>query len=153
MKNKIVAFTLTGVMVAASLSSFSQDNKKVEKARANEVEAKKDLMEAKQDLREAKNDSAEDYLKFKKESEMKIQENQARINELKEKRRAEANDVNDDYNKKIMAIEEKNNKLRVKMQDADNTKTSNWSSFKREFNHDSHEIGQAFKNIGVNNEK
>lgn len=52
-----------------------------------------------------------------------------------------------------MALEKQNNMLRKKIETCDNTKTSMWTSFKQEFNHDINELGLAIKNIGVDNEK
>ena len=76
MKTKILAFTLTSVLVAASLVTFAHDDKK----------AKKDLSEVNKDLKEAKTDSAADYQKFKASSETKIRENQMQIATLKSKK-------------------------------------------------------------------
>jgi hypothetical protein len=54
---------------------------------------------------------------------------------------------------KFAALEKKNDELRKKLDNCDATKTDNWTSFKEEFYHDMNELGQAIKDIGVNNEK
>jgi hypothetical protein len=46
MKTKFLVFTLTSVMMAASLTTFSQEDKKAKEAREDSVVAKKDLREA-----------------------------------------------------------------------------------------------------------
>ena len=146
MKNKILMFTATGVMLATSLTSYSQQNKKAEKAR-------KDQIEAKEDLKEAKTDSIADFEKFKKEAEIKIADNQKKIDALKVKKAESNKDTKEKYDKKVVALEEKNNALKNKIDGYSNSKTSSWTSFKREFNHDMSELGRAFKDVGVDNMK
>lgn len=146
MKTKILAFTLTGVMIAASLTTFAQEDKQAKKAR-------KDLTEAKKDLREAKTDSAADYQKFKTASETKIRENQMEIATLKAKKSNDTKQVKDRYDKRVIALEQKNNDLKKKIKGASTVKTSAWSTFKREFNHDMQELGHAIKDVGVDNTK
>ncbi len=144
MKKTILTLTVTGVMVAASLNTYGQENRQAEKAR-------KDVAESQQDLREAKIDSAVDYQKFKKDAEIKINDNQKRIVELKRRKANDNKEVNDKYNKDVLAIEKKNNELNKRIEGSGNTKSNMWTSFKNEFNHDMNELGLAFKDIGVDN--
>lgn len=54
------------------------------------------------------------------------------------------------YEKNIMALEQKNKDLRTKISNYESNQ-SDWESFKREFNHDMDEQGQAIKDLTVNN--
>jgi chromosome segregation ATPase len=144
MKKTILQLTLTGIMIGTSLTSFGQQNKKVEKERKN-------VAEAKDDLREAKKDSAADFQKFKLEAETKIRENQTKIAELKAKKASDNKESKEKYDKKVAALDKKNNELKAKIEGCGNTKTSNWTAFKREFSHDMNELGHAFKDVAVNN--
>ncbi len=144
---------ITGVLVASSFSVNAQSNKKADKARKDIKEAKSDLKTAKSDLNIAKNDSVADYQKFKSDAEKNIAENRKKIAELREKKWDNDKDAQEKYVKKVLALEQKNNDLERKINSADDTKTSMWSSFKREFNHDLTELGRAFKDVGVNNAK
>ena len=146
MKKTILTFTITGVIVAASLTVFGQENKKAK-------EARKDVAQSQKDLREAKTDSAADFKKFKKDAEAKISENQKKIAELKAKKSNDSKEVKEKYDKKVLALEKKNNELKKKIEAADKTQTSMWSSFKREFNHDMDELMHAIKDIGTDNVK
>ena len=146
MKKTILAIAITGVMTIFNLTVFAQENKKA-------AEARKDVAEAKQDLREAKMDSAADYQKFKNEAEVRIAENQKEIAILKTKKIKEGKEVKQKYDKKVLSLEQKNNKLEKEIRESEHTKSNMWSSFKREFNHDMDELGQAIKDIGVNNAK
>jgi len=127
-----------------SITANAQQDKKSEKAR-------KDIAEAKEDLRLAKIDSVEDYQKFRSDAEAKISQNQLRIKELKEQKMSDNEDVKEKYQKKVFVLEEKNNALKKKIEESDKTKSSTWSSFKKEFNHDMEQLGKAFKDIGIDN--
>ncbi len=159
MKECIFKFSLCLLVLVMTLSVNGQ-NKKNEKARKNVAiekenvkDSKSDLKKAKQNLSEAKVDSAVDYQNFKQEAEAKISVNKSKIAELKTKRANDDVDSREKYNKKVANLEEKNNKLQTKINNASNTKSVNWTSFKREFRHDMNEIGQAFKDLGVDNAK
>jgi len=146
MKKTILTLAITGIIVGSGLTAVGQEDKKSKKARKNEVEAQKDI-------REAKTDSAADFQKFKKEAETTIAENQTKIAELKAKKASDKKEDNEKYNKKVLALEKKNNVLKNKIEACDNTKTSMWPAFKREFKHDADELGHAFKDIAVDNTK
>ncbi len=154
MKKIILIFALTGISVSMCTTAFGQEDKKVVKAKKEVVEAKKDLKVAQNDLAQAKNDSIEDYKKFKMEAEIQINENNKKIAELKAKKSdATDKDARARYDKRVLALEQRNIELKKKLDGASTVKTSNWPSFKREFNHDMEEFGSAFKNIGVDNAK
>jgi|SRR5579859_4599482 len=146
MKNRILAFALTGAIAMVGLSAIAQENKKASNAR-------KEVASSKRDLKEAKIDSAADFQRFKKEAEVKIRENQMKITELKAKKSDDSREIRQKYDKKVLALEQKNNELRSKIKKSDGTKPDMWTSFKREFNHDMEELGRAFKDLGVNNTK
>jgi len=50
-------------------------------------------------------------------------------------------------------LENENNELKSKIKKADDTKTSMWTSFKRGFNHEMDELGNAFKDMNADNSK
>jgi len=131
MKTIILTCAITGVMAITGFTTFGQENKKV-------PQASKDLIGAQVDLNEARIDSAADFQKFKKESELKINDNENKIAELKTK------SWNENFDEqKIDALQQKNDALKKKIEESDKTKTSNWTSFKREFNHDADDLGRA----------
>ncbi len=132
MKKIILTFAFTGLMVATNLTAFAQDNKKTEAAQKED---------------------AEDYRKFKKEAEEKIADNKERIAELKTKKANESNEVKAKYDKKVVALEQKNNDLKKKIDSCNDSKDSKWTSFKREFNHDMDELGKSIKDLTVDNAK
>jgi hypothetical protein len=50
-------------------------------------------------------------------------------------------------------LEQKNNELKTKIQKSDDTKTSMWTSFKLEFNHEMDKLGDAFKDMNADDSK
>ncbi len=133
MKKIILMLTLTGLTV---LTGYSQQTTKMMTTKERD---------------EAKQDSI-DYVNFKKENEKKIRENDKKIADFKTSLENEKQEVKDKYNQKIVDAEKKNNELRKKIADykKDNTK---WDQFKREFNHDMDELGNAIKDIFKDNKK
>jgi LPS O-antigen subunit length determinant protein (WzzB/FepE family) len=90
---------------------------------------------------------------FRRDAEKKMQEYDAKIAELKTKMVGADAKEREKYNEKIAKLEAKNNELRQKLQNYKYESDSNWQEFKREFNHDMDEMGNAFKDIGRDNVK
>lgn len=134
------------IMAVTALTAFGQENKKAKAAR-------KDVAASQKDLTEAKKDSAADFQKFKKDAEARISDNKTKIAELKTKKSSENKETKEKYDKKVLALEQKNNELKKKIESSDNTKTSMWTSFKREFNKDMDKLGDDIKNIGFDDKK
>lgn len=134
-----------GVMLLLTLSASGQENKKA----ARTPKANKSIAEAQQDLREAKIDSAADFQAYRREAEMKISENQKGITALKEEKSGATKDIQETYDTKVTALQKRNDDLKKRISESDHTKTSNWTVFKREFNHDMDELGHAIQDIGV----
>ena len=131
-------------MVAGSLLTFAQDEKK-------EKEVRKDLSQGNKDLREARTDSAADYQKFKMASETKIRNNQMEIATLKAKKWTDTKEVKERYDKRVNTLEQMNDDLKIKMNGSNKVKTSEWALFKRGVNLDMDELTLAIKDIGVDN--
>jgi predicted nucleic acid-binding Zn-ribbon protein len=146
MKKTTLGFAIILIIGTISLPALGQQNKKAEKAR-------KDMAKAKIDLQEAKIDSVADYQKFKNEADLNIAANQKTIAELRTKKADDNKELKEKYDKQVMALEDKNEELKKRIDGSAHVKTSKWSSFKQEFNHDMNELGRAIRDIGVNNMK
>lgn len=94
----------------------------------------------------------DEWQAFKTESKMKIDENDKSIAELKLKIRKPGDSYDALYEKKIGELEQKNNNLKIKMDNYEKNKT-NWQVFKTEFKNDMYNLGQAFKGIVVHDKK
>ncbi|MCD6018773.1 MAG: hypothetical protein K0S53_1894 [Bacteroidetes bacterium] len=118
-------------------------------------DAKENIAEEQKDVEEAKIDYVEEYEKFKADQDLRMAENEKQIAEMKAKTAEMKKDARADYEKRVVELETKNAELRAKLRDYkhdehDNTK---WETFKREFNHDMDEMGNAFRDLGKNNAK
>ena len=114
----------------------------------------KKSVEARENLKEAQKDSISEYQKFKKESEIKIKDNEQSITDLKVKHSKMTAKDNANYQEKVSALEAKNNNLKKKLTDYNKDgEQDKWTSFKNEFNHDMNELGKALKDFTVRNKK
>lgn len=94
------------------------------------------------------------YAKFRADAQKEIRENEKRIAELKAKKKEGTQEVADKYNKKVAGLEEKNNELKDRMNNYNaKDKNQKWDSFRREFNRDMKELGQALRDLGKDNVK
>lgn len=126
-----------------------------------EIESQEKVDVAEQNLKDAKDSlivakkaaTAEEWQTFKDQTDSVISYNEAQIAELKMKMQNTGKSVDAKYQKNIDILEQKNKDLKVKADTYKNDANSDWQSFKREFNHDMDEIGQAFKNVIVDNKK
>ena len=96
--------------------------------------------------------TAEEWAEFKRESEIKIRENEERIQELKQKMMEPGVGLDSMRQNRIDRLEERNNNLKAKIRTYENDQ-SDWESFKREFNHDMDQIGDAFEDLTIDNKK
>ena len=141
MRNIILKSAVLGVMLFASAPAFSQQDPKSEKARKNEAKAQNKI-------NLAKTDSAADFQKFKAVSEAKIKENKKQIAILKQKKVTGGEAANKKYDKDVAELQQKNNDLKQKIRNADDTPTSGWQAFKRTFNNSMDDLGCAIRNVG-----
>jgi len=147
MKRIILTIAVTTFLAGTIFTGCNQATPKEEAAQEN-------LQDAKQELKEAQKEAtAEEWIAFKTETDMKIQKNEIRIAELKVKIKKQGKAFDALYQKKVDQLEQKNSDLKSRMAEYEKTTHSNWESFKREFNHDMDELGQAFTDLTVDNKK
>jgi exonuclease VII large subunit len=149
----IMATTLLSGTIFIGCKSPAQ---KVEDAQTGVKDAKEDLRDAKTEANaQADLDASnEEWRTFKRESELQIKDNEARIAELKTKMKESGKKVDAAYEKSIEAIEEKSKNVKNKMETyAYDNNLNNWDAFKREFNRDMDELGKAFKDLVDNSNK
>jgi len=144
MKKSIFNLALIIFVAGTILTSCTSSAEKVDNAKAN-VEA------ATLDLEHAKEDYNREYENFKLESEEKITANEKIIADLKHYSKSVKKEMKTDYQKAILSLEQKNELMKEKVRDYKNDGNEKWQSFKREFNHDMDELGQALKDLTKNN--
>ena len=154
MKKTIFFLAITTFIVGTTLVGCKSTTKE-------EIESQEKVDVAEQNLKDAKDSlvmakkaaTAEEWQSFKDQKDSVISYNEAQIAELKLKMQKTGKSVDAKYQKNIEILEQKNKDLKVKADTYKNDANSDWQSFKREFNHDMDEIGQAFKNVTVDNKK
>ncbi len=137
-----------------TLTSCQSSAQKADNAQTKVEDAKADLKDAQKDANAAaqKAANAEEWKAFKNETEIKIKDNETLVAELKAKKKSTGKALDATYIKSIEALEQRNKDLNARLVAYDKGQ-SDWESFKREFNHDMDELGQAFKDLSVNNKK
>ncbi len=153
MKKTIISYAIASSLISGVIFTGCQS------ASQEEENAKENVQDAKEELKEVRDDankeaqkvaSAEEWNAFKIETEEKIRNNENRIAELKMKMNKPGKILDGLYEKRIETLEQRNNELKARLGNYEKNQ-SDWESFKREFNHDMDELGQAFKDITVDN--
>jgi len=143
MKNKLGSIAISTLIAGAFITGCQSNEKKVENAKVNVVEAK-------QELNQILKDSIQ---QFRTKSEAKIAEHEksiadfrARIAKKKKANRAE-------YESKLQALEVKNNDLKKRLDDFKEDSQDKWETFQNTFTRDMDELGEAFKGFAKKNKK
>ncbi|MBK9636409.1 MAG: hypothetical protein IPO63_00770 [Bacteroidetes bacterium] len=155
MKNKAINFMIVAMLMTGTIITGCQSpKKKEENADAKVQDAITELNEAEKEAAEIAKKTAEteEWKTFKVESQEKIRKNEERIAELKVKKQKSGKLLDPLYEKRIETLEQKNKELNAKLNTYEK-EPSDWETFKREFNHDIDELGQALKDFTVDNKK
>ncbi len=144
-----VAITFTTGTILTGCQSSAQ---KEDAAEQKVEDAKEDLKDVQQDANtEAqKVATAEEWKAFRSETEIKIQNNQKRIDDLRVQLNKPGKTLDPLYAKRIETLENENNELRMRMDNYEKSQTD-WEKFKMEFNHDLDELGRSLKDFTVDN--
>ena len=140
MKTRILAGTLAVMLMMVGTSVMAQEDKDAKKAREKIADGQKDL-------KEAKIDSAADYQKFVKDAQKDIYDNKGEIAKLKAKQAKDNKNDQEEYSKKVLALERDNDMLEKRINGSEHTKTNMWEKFKKDFNHDMKKLGEDIKRI------
>jgi hypothetical protein len=158
-KNNLLSVSKKSIFMVAILAGalFTSCKNNAER----EADAVEDVVDAKEDLNKVNEDinndaitKAEDaeWQTYKMEANKTISENEARIVELQTAMKKPGKTFDEAYNKSVETLVEKNAALKTRITDYENNQTD-WDTFKREFNSDMTGLGQAFKDLTVNNKK
>ncbi|WP_309641162.1 hypothetical protein [Flavobacterium sp.] len=145
------ATLLSGNLLTSCKSNAEKENEATENAAAANQELEEVRDDAKTDAAVTKANEAE-WLAFKAEVNSDIATNEAKIAVLKSDLKKQGKAIDASYQKSVDDLQERNEALKAKIKEYEVTKTD-WNEFKREFNSDMADLGQAFKNFTVNNKK
>jgi len=93
-----------------------------------------------------------DWDTYKKDQIEKIRKNDESIAQLKMERAKAGKSMDAAYTQRIDQLQKKNADLRTRLNNYKYNE-SKWEQFKREFNHDMDELGNAIKDLGKDNVK
>lgn len=152
MKKTLITFVAIVLVTGTIFTSCQSSAQKEKVAEENLQGAKQDLEAAQNNADEdaAKTAKAEDWRIFKLDSEAKIEANKIRIAGLREKMKTSGKAPDAIYQTKIDMIEQQNKNMTARIEAYTKTQ-SDWEEFKREFNHDMDQLGEALKDLTVNN--
>jgi tryptophanyl-tRNA synthetase len=156
MKNIVLFFLISSLFFAGiNLIGCQDSGQKVQEAEAKAEAAQIALTKAKQDSIDMarKMVTDEEWQAFKTETQAKIKENNANIATLKANMKKSGKKMDDAYTKNMDAFEQKNKELEAKLDAGYDNGRQEWGEFKREFSHDMDELGQALKDLTVNNKQ
>jgi hypothetical protein len=153
-KKPIFILALVTFIAGTIFTSCKSNSDKEEDAIENVQDAEDNLDAVTDDVNKDAIKKANDaeWQTYKDEANKTITDNEARIAELKSAMKKPGKTFDVAYAKSIDALEEKNTSLKTKIADYENNQTD-WESFKREFDSDMTGLGQAFKDLTVNNKK
>jgi exonuclease VII large subunit len=154
MKKTFAIFIITALAATTAMVSCESPEKKVDNAEEKVTDAKENLKDAQQNAADeaVKTASVDEWNMFKSEAELKIKNNKTRIDDLKTKMNKKGKSMDMEYENRIDSLEQRNLDLQTRMDNYEHSKTD-WESFKTEFNHDMEGLGQALKDVTVNNKK
>jgi hypothetical protein len=142
----IIASCLIGFLMNSCNNSPTE---KVEDVK----EATKDLINAEADLEQAEYDSINDFRIFKESIQLKLDENQKIVSELKLKLNSKGKAERDIDEVKINKLEKRNSDLRLKIENYEQGPEQKWALFKVEFNNEMNDLGKSISEMAENNMK
>ncbi|WP_317898081.1 hypothetical protein [Aurantibacillus circumpalustris] len=146
MKKTNLIFGSAVVLTSLFFGACTSSSEKVENAQ-------EEVTEANQNLEDANEEYRKDYASYKEEVANRITYNEQIIIDFKERVKLQKDEAKADYDEKIEALNQKNSDLRKRMDDYTVQGKESWEAFKTEFDRDMDELGEAFKNLNVNNVK
>lgn len=142
-KNRMLNFLVLTLAIAAALimTSCNSPAEKVENSQS-------DVTEAKQDLKEANAQYKRDVEDYRVKSRDRINANNERIAEHRTRISNYKKEEKAQYEKQIELLEQKNDKLKERLEDYEANTEDGWEKFKTEFSNDMNELGSAIKGFG-----
>ena len=145
---------MLAIIAGALFTSCKSNSEKEADAVEDVVDATDDLSKVTDEVNQDNITKANDaeWQEYKMEANKTIAENDTRIVELQMAMKKPGKTFDENYKKSIDALVDKNTSLKTRITDYENNQTD-WDTFKREFDSDMTGLGQAFKDLTVNNKK
>jgi len=147
MISRILTFTVIGFIAGAIFIGCQNLGEKKLQAATETNE------EIKTESKAEQTSYSEDWEKFKKESEEKIQINENRIAIFKEKMKKNGAKIKAAYNKEISNLEETNKEMKKTLNNYKNDGKNVWEDFKTGFNNAMDKLGKAVNDLTADSDK
>lgn len=134
------------VAVLLSLSILPSCESSSDKASAS----KDKVVEAKSQLAEANEIYRKDLEKYRNEVQIRIDENDRLIVDLKKEAALTKGKLKTSYEKTIADLENRNAMLKKQMKEFNEDKDTNWEKFKSDFNSEMDDLGKAMNDFAKN---
>jgi hypothetical protein len=153
-KNEKMKNLIKSIVMFSFISLFVISCKNSPEAKETELEeAKEEVVTAEADLEQAKADSIANFTAFKNSINLKIEENESKIQTLIKNNKAAKNKNTDLYSKELEKLQERNLELKKKLVDYEYGPDVKWELFKVEVNKDIDELGKSISNMAEKNSK
>ncbi|OFX83961.1 MAG: hypothetical protein A2W99_03595 [Bacteroidetes bacterium GWF2_33_16] len=151
MKIRILTLAITVLFIGTTLISCQTSERKSNNVQENLQEVKNKIEKAQISLSKAQHDALDDFQLFKNNAKDRINANEKSILQFKEKIVTANNEKKSEFEEKLSDLENKNTELKNKLNEYKEVSTDKWAIFKKEFDHDMNELGEALKNLTSNN--
>jgi hypothetical protein len=145
MKIKYLILSLAIIAAGSAFTGCSSNREKI-----NE-DTKESVKQANQDVKETQVEIDKDWQQFKSDAQVKINDNEKKIDEFRVDIKAEAqkdgHKIKAKYEKEVNALEEQNTELKKKLSEYKYEGKDKWAEFKTGFNHDMNIVGNKLKDI------
>lgn len=146
MKTSILKLAIYTCLSSAMLTGCSSSAEKVQ-------EAKNDVNVANQELAKANEEYLKDIETYRKETADRIAANEKSVEEFNARINSKRIEVRAEYREKMTELQHKNSDYKKRIDDYKADGKENWEKFKKEFNHDMDELGNAFRDLMIQNTK
>lgn len=136
----VFLFLILSAGLVACKNSPSQNEKKLQEAQQN-------LIDAQQNLKQSIDDSINDYKNYKESADLKLIENERKIAELKKDLASKKQDIKLQYENEINDLEQKNIELRNNIDGYENNDKNEWETFKINFNKELDKLGKSISDL------
>jgi hypothetical protein len=137
MKNK--SFFLAGILTIAVLMFAGCGD--------NQDNAKNNVEQANQDMIDAQAQFEKEWQQFKSDAEIKINDNQEKIDDFKVAMKTTSTRFKAKYENEVLTLEQKNIELKKKLNDFKYERKENWDQFRIEFSRDVDTVVVALNDI------
>lgn len=144
---KVKGSIIVSLLIVVAFFAACKENTPAEKV----LEAEDKVVQANKDLEDANAQYLIDIQSYRAQTSAEIIANEQSIAAFKLRIINQKAEAKADYERKIAELEQKNTDMKRKMDEYQASGKDNWENFKIEFNHDMTALGQAFKDLTVNN--